>query len=177
VSRNIRIGFFVVIVFLGVVWVTSIQLEPQMKTYSGFPEVNKPAPNFVLKNKDGVHVSLSSFKGKVVYLKFWASWCGDCIKQVIPQRKLEEALSAETKIAFLNISVDEDETKWRKSIARNKLYAVEVWSKNGEEERINENYSIDKIPRYILIGKDGIVLDNNAPEPSEIDADYFANYL
>lgn len=176
-SKYYKIIFGVVLAILLFGWVASIQFEDKQKVATGLPTVGKAAPDFVLKDLQGKPVALSSFKGKLVYIKFWASWCGDCIKQVVPQRKLEESLAHREDIVFLAISVDEDEAAWQKAVERNKLKAKEARSHGGEEGQLNTNYDLDEIPRYILVGKDGLVIDNNAPKPTEIDKSYFESYL
>lgn len=176
-SRTIKFVFLAVVAVIVLGWIASVQFQPKSNTFSGKPQVLKPAPNFVLKDLEGKEVALTSFKGKLVYLKFWASWCGDCIKQVVPQRNLQQALAGDTAIVFIHVSVDGDEQKWRESVERNKLNAVELWSSQGEAGNITDNYDLDQIPRYILIDKNGFVLDNNAPKPSEIDLAYMSNYL
>lgn len=172
---KIGLGFFVVILIIA--WFFSMQFKGETGVYTGLPNVQKPAPDFRLASIEKDTVSLSQFKGKLVYLKFWASWCGDCIKQVVPQRKIEADLATNSSIAFVNISVDEDLEAWERSVARNKLIGVELISKDGKDADINDNYGINEIPRYIVIDKNGIILDNNAPKPSEIDADYFLNLV
>lgn len=176
-SKYIKIGIGILVVLLFVSWLASIQFDSQKKEYSGMPALGKPAPDFKLKSISGDTVTLNQFKGKLVYLKFWASWCGDCIKQVVPQRKLEEELANNSSIAFINISVDENLDDWKRSVERNKLIGYELISNNGNDSDIRENYGIHEIPRYIVVGKDGNTIDNNAPKPSEIDASYFLNFL
>ncbi len=176
-SKYIKTALFVAIFTLVLGWVISIQFESKENTYTGLPHKNKPAPGFTLKDESGKTVSLNQFKGKLIYLKFWTSWCGDCIKQVVPQRKIEDQLAKDDRIVFINISVDDDLQAWHKSVKRNKLIGYELISRDGDEDSIDDNYGISEIPRYILIGKDGNVLDNNAPKPSEIDVDYFYNFL
>lgn len=80
-------------------------------------------------------------------------------------------------MVFINVSVDEDEQAWKKAVARNKLHAIELLSHGGREENINELYGIDEIPHYVLIGKDGKIIEQHAPFPSELDVNYFKDYL
>lgn len=154
-------------------WLGTTQFEKKEKKVQAY----RPAPDFTLTSVDGERVSLSSFKGKTVYVKFWASWCGDCIKQVVPQRHLEEELSKDTSLVFLNVSVDSDAEAWKRAIARNKLHAVELLSLGGEEANVSAAYQVDEIPHYVLIGKKGEILDDNAPKPIDIEVDYFKDYL
>ena len=176
-TKYTKIGLGLFIGILIIAWGFSMQFKAITRVYSGLPTVQKSAPNFRLASIEKDSVSLSQFKGKLVYLKFWASWCGDCIKQVVPQRKIEADLATNSAIVFVNISVDEDLEAWEKSVARNKLIGVELISRDGDEAGVNDQYGINEIPRYIVIDKNGIVLDNNAPKPSEIDTDYFLNLL
>jgi thiol-disulfide isomerase/thioredoxin len=176
-TKNTRIGLGLIVAILIIAWGFSMQFKTKDGVYSGRPITQKSAPDFKLTSIEKDTISLSQFKGKLVYLKFWASWCGDCIKQVVPQRKIEADLASNPDIAFVNISVDEDLEAWERSVARNKLMGVELISKEGEDADINNNYGINEIPRYVVIDKNGIILDNNAPKPSEIDSDYFLNLL
>jgi peroxiredoxin len=170
VSRYFKIALFVFLAILLFGWLGSIQFSGQKeKSVANL----KPAPDFTLQSLSGDQVSLSSFRGKTVYLKFWASWCGDCIKQVVPMRRLEESLAQDTTIVFLNVSVDTDKEAWKRSVARNKLRGVELLSLGGDEGNINTLYGVDEIPHYVWIGKDGKIREDHAPSPSEIDADYF----
>ena len=176
-TKYTKIGLGLFVVILIIAWGLSMQFKAKSGVYTGLPNIRKAAPDFRLPSIKKDTVSLSQFKGKLVYLKFWASWCGDCIKQVVPQRKIEADLANNSSIAFVNISVDEDLDAWERSVARNKLMGVELISRDGKDADINGNYGINEIPRYIVIDKNGVILDNNAPKPSEIDADYFLNLL
>ena len=172
-NKYLKYGIFAVAFIVAFGLIASLQFEKTTDNSAALPKLKEQAPDFTLRNIDGKTVSLKDFKGKTVYIKFWASWCKDCIKEVIPQRKLEETAD---NVVFLNVSVDENEDAWKKAVLRNKLTAEELISNDGDEENINSNYGISEIPRYIIIGKNGEVLNNNAPHPSETDKNYFAQY-
>ena len=177
-SKTLKIGGAVVVALVVLAWIMSTQLQPVEQQHDlAIPRLNQPAPNFTLKDTAGKVVSLSDFKGKVVYLDFWASWCGNCLKQVVPQRRLEEAFACNPNILMVNVSVDKDEDAWRKAVVRNKTNAVQLRSANGDESDINTNYAIDEIPRYIIINPQGIVVNNNAPNPSELMLNDLTKYI
>ena len=176
-KKYLKIGIILVVTLSLLGFFISKQIKPAQEAILPVPEINKPAPDFTLKDIKGKNVNLQDFKGKVIYLKFWASWCKDCIKQVIPQRRLEESLNGNMDIVLINVSVDESSEAWKRSVERNKLAAVQLISFHGDDANINQNYGIDEIPRYIIIGKDGTIKNNNAPHPNDLDAEYFAQFI
>ncbi|MEZ4829572.1 MAG: TlpA disulfide reductase family protein [Bacteroidia bacterium] len=134
----------------------------------------KPAPEFTLVDINGQQVSLSDFKGKVVYLDFWASWCGPCRAEMPASRRLFQANKGKD-VVFLYISIDEDEAAWRKAVADEQLQGVLLYSQGGNSEVANM-YGVKFIPNYFLINRDGTIANSNPSRPSapgiqaEIDA-------
>lgn len=125
----------------------------------------QPAPALTLKNLEGKDVSLSDFEGKVVYVDFWASWCGPCMAEVPHAKKLKEALKDEKDVVFLYISIDDTEDPWKKAVEAKELKGVHVISKSWRGEA-PKKYSVHGIPRYYLINRDGTIANNDAPRPS-----------
>ncbi len=79
-------------------------------------QAGQPAAAFTLKTPSGQEVSLSDFKGKVVFIDFWASWCGPCIKEVPSAKQLEAKFAHNKDLVFLNISLDRNADAWEKAI-------------------------------------------------------------
>ena len=77
------------------------------------------APNFTYPNIKEEQVSLSDFKGQVVYIDLWATWCGPCIKEMPNFKKLKEKYKGQN-IAFLGVSFDENLAAWKKMVSENK---------------------------------------------------------
>lgn len=122
------------------------------------------APPFSLYDKNGKLVSLSSLKGKVVYLDFWATWCGPCMMELPYAKTLQDSLKTKD-IVFLYISVDEDEKEWKNTIAAKKMQGTHLLAK-GIEHEVPVRYAVNGIPSYYIIGKDGKILNNNPARPS-----------
>ena len=87
---------------------SSMDNQPTMNTTTNkHPLVGKDASDFELKDMQGNTVKLSDYKGKKVYLKFWATWCGPCRMQAPILEKLSEELS-EDELKILKMDVDEN---------------------------------------------------------------------
>jgi thiol-disulfide isomerase/thioredoxin len=125
------------------------------------------APAFTLSDINGKMVSLSDFKGKLIYLDFWASWCGPCLKEIPPSKKLQQQLKDFEEIVFINISFDHDTTRWREVVEAKKMTGIQLISPRGKESEVLKNYDVMTIPRFFIIDKNGMIIDSNAKSPGE----------
>lgn len=129
--------------------------------------VRMPAPAFTLTDINGNKVSLSDFKGKVVYLDIWATWCPPCMAEMAYSKPLKAKYKDSTDIVFLNISVDADQNKWKKTVAKKKIAGVNLNSVKGLDANILSNYRADYIPKYVLIDRQGNIYEFDAKRPSD----------
>jgi thiol-disulfide isomerase/thioredoxin len=124
-----------------------------------------PAPEFTFSDLNGKKVSLKDFRGKIVYLDVWASWCGPCLKEVPYAKKLDEEMKGKD-IVFLCVSIDDDEEAWKKRITEKEIAGLHLISKGGFESQIAKSYNIKSIPRYVIIDKEGKLVSSYAERPS-----------
>ncbi|MBC7381713.1 MAG: TlpA family protein disulfide reductase [Bacteroidia bacterium] len=123
------------------------------------------APGFELPDLNGNKISLESLKGKIVYLDFWASWCGPCLGEMPASEKLKEHFAGKD-VVFVNVSIDQNEEAWKKSVARNKITGINLIGPNHASD-IGKNYKVLSIPSYFLIDRDGKFLSAPAQRPSQ----------
>lgn len=116
--------------------------------------VGSPAPLFTLRNLQGEMVSLADFRGRIVYLSFWASWCHACLQQTSNIIDLRRQLSDST-VVFLYVSVDKDENAWRQAIAKKQLPGIQLLAPDGLHADIAQQYNIGGVPLYFLIDPNG----------------------
>ncbi|TRZ41879.1 TlpA family protein disulfide reductase [Robertkochia solimangrovi] len=125
------------------------------------------APDFTYNDVNGNPVSLSDFKGKIVYIDLWATWCGPCLRELPALKQVKEKFR-DREIVFIGISLDDDHDAWVKKVNANEgdlLSGVQL-ATGSFECQLNTDYNLNGIPHYILIGKDGELLEKKAPRPS-----------
>jgi thiol-disulfide isomerase/thioredoxin len=109
---------------------------------------------------------LKKHKGKVIYLDFWASWCGPCKKEMPYSQNLKKEYSPED-VAFVYISTDKNGTSWVNMIDNLDISGYHYRASPEVRNEIIERFNLQYIPRYVLINKDGKVADANAKRPSD----------
>ncbi len=118
-------------------------------------EVDAPAPDFTLKNLDGVDVSLSDFKGKVVVLDFWASWCGPCREEFPFLIELAKE-NIDKDFTILAVNIDTKIENCKKFIDKQKekpLFPILSDTKG----KIPELYKVENMPTTYIIDRSGQV--------------------
>jgi thiol-disulfide isomerase/thioredoxin len=123
-----------------------------------------PAPEFSLPDKSGKIVNLSDFKGKYVYLDFWATWCTPCLQEM----KLISTLKKKygDKIVFVSISTDDDTLLVKKFMVKNPKYDW-VMLHYGKGKKVKDDYEIKSIPSYFLINPYGNFTQSPALRPTQ----------
>lgn len=115
--------------------------------------VGKPASEFVLKDLDNSEVSLAEFKGKVLIVDFWATWCKPCIEQMPTYVSLQSQYQSQG-FTIIGISTDETADVVRKFAAKHRLNFPLLMA----DEKVKRDYGgISVIPTIFVIDKNGMV--------------------
>lgn len=124
----------------------------------------KIAPQFEAQTLDGKLVKLSDLKSKYVAIDVWATWCGPC-KQQAPYFEKLALKYKKDKIQFLSLSADEDTKKWYIE-AKTKTKSILQWHLN-DKNLFGKEYSMESIPRFLLIDPSGKFVNARMPQPEE----------
>ena len=125
------------------------------------PQVGDEAPEIVLKDTAGRDVPLSSLRGKVVLLDFWASWCGPC-RQENPNVVRTYGQYKDKGFTVYSVSLDRDRTAWINAIKKDQLAwpshvsDLKFWQSAGAQL-----YRVNSIPATFLLDKSGKIVAKN----------------
>ncbi|MFC1838102.1 TlpA disulfide reductase family protein [Thermodesulfobacteriota bacterium] len=162
----IPLAIIIVVIFILMRWENQLVYEDEPIT-----EESIPAPNFTLPGLDGESVSLDDYRGKVVLLNIWATWCPPCVAEAPSLEKLNKRFK-DDDFKLLTVSIDEGgESVIVPFMERNKLSFPVLVDPEGS---IMELYRTTGVPESFIIRKDGIVdgkiegaLDWTSPEVVE----------
>ncbi|MCX6224884.1 MAG: TlpA disulfide reductase family protein [Bacteroidia bacterium] len=123
----------------------------------------QPAPAFTLLDINGDNVSLTDFKGKYVFIDFWATWCGPCRAEIPAYKQLVAGYKGRN-IVFISMSVDKDKAAWEKMVRADNFEWVQLH--DPQTIKANKKYLVMYIPTFTLIDPDGKIVNARCPRPS-----------
>lgn len=121
------------------------------------PKQGQAAAEIALPSVNGDTLRLSSLKGKVVLLDFWASWCGPCRVSNKNLVKIYEKYKPKGFEIF-GVSLDDEKDKWKAAIKKDKVTWLQVNETGGWEAKVAQAWNLVAIPTSFLIDKDGRLL-------------------
>jgi len=131
-----------------------------------FADVNSGpqiAPAFTLRSLDGIDRSLEEFRGSVVILDFWATWCKPCTRTFPELHALQQSY-VDRGVVLLVVSLDKSEQKARDHLIESG-YATDnvLWGSLEEARAVKALYGVGGIPRTFLIDRDGYIRYSGHP--------------
>lgn len=126
----------------------------QAKAVKIFDDENMPRAPISAGEKAPEFGAGTSTGGKVTILDFWATWCGPC-RHALPGLKQLQAVYGGEQVEVVSISEDEDEGAWSAFVAQNQMNWTQRLDSNHQ---IMRQYGANSLPTYVLIGRDGKVL-------------------
>jgi thiol-disulfide isomerase/thioredoxin len=148
------------ILHLGIVLGTGLALAASLSMAQS-PAASEPktglrngdlAPAFTLKTLDGKTLTRDGFKGKVVLLDFWATWCAPC-RMALPELKDLQAKNAGKPLVIVSVSVDDSSKVVEEFVRGNEMSWVQAWDRGM---RVTGGvFRVDTFPSYVVLGADG----------------------
>ncbi|TMI86363.1 MAG: TlpA family protein disulfide reductase [Bacteroidetes bacterium] len=151
--KNVLVGLFAVV---------GISAKGQMQ-----PNITDTRLDFSLPGLKGDSIRLSSMKGKVFLLDFWASWCVPCR---FSNKQLVKLYSKYKDNGFeiLGVSLDDNRNEWKKAVNKDKITWLQINDNGGWSAISAAKWNINAIPASFLIDKEGNVVAFD-PEKQELE--------
>ena len=130
--------------------------EDIFKTSSPAPQSGGEAPAFTLPTLRGESVSLSEYRGKLVLINFWATWCPPCVEEMPSMEKLYKKMKGKP-FEILAVSTIESESAVKEFVKKNGFSFSILLDKDGS---VAEKYGVFSLPETYILDRDGKVVEN-----------------
>lgn len=142
-------------IVVGVIGLASAYIFSKQHTFEPV-QAGKVAPAFTLPDLDGKEHSLSDYKGKVVFLNFWATWCGPCEDEMPSMQTLYRAIGGDD-FEILAVSIDEDSPAVVD--AYGKKFGITFPILHDRKKKIKEIYKTTGVPETFIIDQNGVIAE------------------
>jgi peroxiredoxin len=155
---NIQSILLIFLIIFGIGIIVLLQTKDSYFDLSGKSRINKgvPAPEFTLPGLDGNMVSLADYKGKVVLLNIWATWCPPCVAEMPSMEKLYQELKDED---FEILAVSIDVTGSEIVAPFMKKHKLSFPALTDTQGTIKDLYQTTGVPESFIIDKDGMIAE------------------
>lgn len=129
----------------------------------------QPAPEIIGLTLQGDTLSLNEMTGKIVYIDVWATWCIPCVGEFSHYKGLQKEFAEHEEVEFLFVSIDQEINEWTNFFqTKDSPEGIQINDLRGHPNYagVYKSYKMWGIPRYMLIDRDGKIINANAPSPS-----------
>ena len=135
-------------------------LHPQQQVGTVTQPQYQKAIDFQVSDLNGNSLSLKKFRGKVILLDFWATWCGPCLAEMPNVKRIYQKYK-DQNFQIIGISLDTDRSKLRSYLRREGITWPQYFDGDGWKNSVAQKYKIKSIPRMYLIDGDGNIRQEN----------------
>ena len=152
---NMKTHFIIIfmLIFSGFTWAQNKKIE-----------IGKKAPEISMTKADGTLFSLSTLKGKLVLIDFWATWCSPCMEEQPVLKTLYDTYSEQVKgnkFEILGVSLDKNKDSWQKAIDRFQINWTQISDLKFWKSPVAKSYEVDELPFNIIIDGEGTIIAKN----------------
>jgi peroxiredoxin len=157
-KTSIQSVLLIFLIIAGVGIIVLLQTKDSYFDLSGTSRINKgvPAPEFTLPDLDGNMVNLADYKGKIVLLNIWATWCPPCVEEMPSMEKLYQELKDED---FEILAVSIDVSGGNVVAPFMKKHQLSFAALTDTQGTLKNLYQTTGVPESFIIGKDGIIAE------------------
>jgi thiol-disulfide isomerase/thioredoxin len=141
-----------------------LSLQKTIERFEGL-KPGKVLPDFIQNNIEDQPFSITSLRGKIVLIDFWASWCGPCRKENPTLKKIYEKYKTKG-FEIVGVSLDHDKEKWKLAIEKDGLSWIQLSDLKGWDNEVANEFQVNELPFNILLDKEGRIMAINLKGPA-----------
>lgn len=127
--------------------------------------IGSVAPNFTQNQLDGTPLQLNEFRGKIVLVDFWASWCGPC-RKANPEVVAIYNKYKDQNFEIIGVSLDKKRGSWEAAIKKDNLTWYHVSDLKGWQNGVAQQYGVRSVPQTFLLDAEGKIIAHNLKGPA-----------
>lgn len=125
--------------------------------------IGQQAPSFTAQDSTGRKYTLADFKGKILYIDLWASWCGPCRGETPYLKRVYEKYKNDPRIMFISVAVLDEHNKWLGAVREDKPNWLQLFDTEGTAQR---GFLANSIPKFVTIDEQEKIVSLDSPPPS-----------